>query len=852
MAFSDPSSGFFSPVTPSIGGDAPNVRQFSIPDVQNFNSPRAQPFEITRPVNYEPDATGGVIAKGIAQTLDNATTAADSVLKIGINDAARKGVADILNKQIQAGLDTKQDLLQDQDDSKTGGAKDAPTGFSQGLSKLDTIDKAARSGAMSNTQFYASAQDLVAGLKQKYPGYSSVVDEKIKSIIGTDPAEGIRASLQRDIDTLRKAQADKLDAVDKYLLTNQGDLPQGWQNGNRMEMLGVVQKAQAFRNKASDDALVRQTKVNQGLDASEDALQSFSWQYTNKAADVFNAWQKSVEKQTGKTLDQLIAGDIPIKDRDFVNSSLKTMQSSLYNTGNNILTQSNLPGSDPSHSIFASLARAGKGDQADKIMKQFDPFQRLIDATTSGDWATFKSEARTVNAIKDGRTAEIYANNPDFLNQSIILKDLPPSVLAQVTSSAPLAKLMADVTTNAYTLLNAKGGTPWSDGAKSHDNSYRQENQGKAPTSWGEQISMKTGILGAPDGDPKKVEQHFRDVYLDKDPTYFINQVMKGDSGMSGAMDVFNKFTNPAITKNVQNQPDDIKNGYQTWAKQNFARLSNRLGDDINANATSSPYYDVTYDKAVGQFVTVPTELGKQRPGLYAQSVNNFTSLNKLNSGLLSMKPIVEMNGGSMDNYVSQILPGLLLDPSQLKKDESSKAFQTEKNRNNYNKQGSFSTIEGDAPKQASKPLLDLIGKGESSGSYDSLFGVKDAKISSMSLDEVLGKQKELIKGGAESTAAGKYQFINKTLQGLKDEMGLKGTEKMTPELQDQLGQKLLERRGYNDFKSGKISKYDFVNNLSQEWAALPNMTGKGHYDGIGSNKSNVNLVDLLSTLDNL
>lgn len=88
---------------------------------------------------------------------------------------------------------------------------------------------------------------------------------------------------------------------------------------------------------------------------------------------------------------------------------------------------------------------------------------------------------------------------------------------------------------------------------------------------------------------------------------------------------------------------------------------------------------------------------------------------------------------------------------------------------------------------------------------------------------------------GQLSSAVGKYQFLRKTLRGLKQELGLSGEEKFTRRLQDHLFHALLLRRGYEEYRAGRMSKRQFALRLSQEWASLPNpRTGRSYYAGDG------------------
>lgn len=135
--------------------------------------------------------------------------------------------------------------------------------------------------------------------------------------------------------------------------------------------------------------------------------------------------------------------------------------------------------------------------------------------------------------------------------------------------------------------------------------------------------------------------------------------------------------------------------------------------------------------------------------------------------------------------------------------------------------------------------LLDFIGAKESRGNYNITVGGKtEPNLTNMTIAEVLEYQSGMLKRGHESTAVGKYQIIKATLQDLI-KMGYASTsDKFTPEVQDRLAVGLLKRRGLDNYLAGKISKEQFADNLSKEWASLPYRTGASYYAGVGSNKS--------------
>ena len=137
------------------------------------------------------------------------------------------------------------------------------------------------------------------------------------------------------------------------------------------------------------------------------------------------------------------------------------------------------------------------------------------------------------------------------------------------------------------------------------------------------------------------------------------------------------------------------------------------------------------------------------------------------------------------------------------------------------------------------KPLLDLIGEIESRGNYNAKFSQVNANedLSQFSVREIQRKQHRWGRSTG-SSAFGKYQFIRKTLGSLLDDLDIDDDALFTPELQDQLAEELLERRGLSKWAAGRMSDERFMDSLSKEWAALPYNTGRSYYAGDGRNKS--------------
>jgi peptidoglycan hydrolase-like protein with peptidoglycan-binding domain len=160
------------------------------------------------------------------------------------------------------------------------------------------------------------------------------------------------------------------------------------------------------------------------------------------------------------------------------------------------------------------------------------------------------------------------------------------------------------------------------------------------------------------------------------------------------------------------------------------------------------------------------------------------------------------------------------------------------------------------------KGLLDQIAAGEGTSDatarahgfasgYDVSLGygayvpanMRDKPISQMTLGEVKQLQAAMLanpRNGWNSSAVGRYQIVGTTLRGLQREMGLSDSTVFSPEVQDQMAARLLERRGLSRFQSGSMSATQFQNNLASEWASVARAdTGRSAYgQGTGTSSA--------------
>lgn len=152
--------------------------------------------------------------------------------------------------------------------------------------------------------------------------------------------------------------------------------------------------------------------------------------------------------------------------------------------------------------------------------------------------------------------------------------------------------------------------------------------------------------------------------------------------------------------------------------------------------------------------------------------------------------------------------------------------------------------------------LLDLIAKPESGGHYDIMMGGKrNPKILSMTLSELLKYQRAYKAGGAETAAAGRYQFMPDTMREVATSLGLNfNKDVFDPQTQDDLAIHLLRQKGLDRWLEGRMSDDQFMDRLAQVWAGLPSPSknGQSWYHGVGSNKASISIAAVQNTLNDI
>lgn len=195
-----------------------------------------------------------------------------------------------------------------------------------------------------------------------------------------------------------------------------------------------------------------------------------------------------------------------------------------------------------------------------------------------------------------------------------------------------------------------------------------------------------------------------------------------------------------------------------------------------------------------------------------------------------SVTDVVDETGSGADITVIPVEPVALPTPEELPHDDP---------------QNEATQAEADAVRYINQvaPLLNLIGKTEGTDrgrGYNETLGygaytdgpVNLIKMTLYTVDQLQTKMLAHPKNKLNSSAVGRYQFIRTTLRALKKKWGINNAKLFDPRMQDDLTYITLVGRGLVRWRKGELSLNGFIDNLSAEWASLPNSKGKGTYKG--------------------
>jgi len=383
------------------------------------------------------------------------------------------------------------------------------------------------------------------------------------------------------------------------------------------------------------------------------------------------------------------------------------------------------------------------------------------------------------------------------------------------------------------------------------------------------------------------------------------------NTGLSSREKFFKRMTTPELAQAAKQLGKEKE--YTAWVKKTSVALYSGNVEQVNATNTSSKAVDITFNPNTLQFeakfnpsvVKNPQQLAEyirnRNAGKGYAAMNNMpkdipvADLDAIKAGLDSIQKLNMINQALVEALKSE-QPGISsedlakelqtymgdLKASYSKEDpwqtralnaigdffaensaftggieKGSKADQKSRSGEDFGivpeGDANFNMIEDSRsalPDQDAASILAFVSHAEGAD-YGTLFGGSKADLETMTVAEVQALQRKHGKATG-SSATGAYQVMRKTLSDLIDQGVVDPDEPFTEDVQNRIGMALLSRRGYEDWKSGKLTTEEFANRLALEWASLPGANGKSAYEGVMNNKSTTDRSSFVSMLEGL
>lgn len=646
--------------------------------------------------DYKSDTSTGTGIKGLGDLGSAALTLTDQVIQQNATDTLRKGIDDIRDSfGVAAAADQSSGIAKA---VGAGGAEgvtlaqnepNQPIAINRLGNKIEGLTESYKQGGLSNSAYYAKLEAFVRETKAQFPGYGEVIDSKVAGIVGTTPANALRASLLQDVTNLQNKVQGQSDRWTTFEHTNSDAIHTIWrnyetlkQNGNAPSRAEVEQKVGQLRsreyimkdrtatlalNKASNEAI--------GQEAESIAITKAS----DISGNVLTGMTNAMGLQSPADFQTMFA-DIAAGKRKPLTPDEKTAVTQQFA----ILKQQ--------YGVqFDKFANSPlNSSTTDTLASKINNPNKLNDIREKG--------MQNLKDIEDGLVNEKYGQLAATANWNKATQEAAEGSILRNDKNAGLVTaarklygdqgLLAMYTTNPQMVSSQIEGlrqAGWASITQADDGT----NTAKEPSFLRQTLDMFKSNKG---NDGQLVKTHISDAKLQitdaekfADPTAGKKAVQylfgAGNRTLINAFDtktqvpVFNDLTSKTVTSAIGKMDKTSQQTYFGWANDSFLTVYNDQADAANQTAdvykNAGDYkLNLTYNPESAEFVYKP-ERAARDSGI-VQVANG--KLQGFNSAINSMKEVWKAQGLDPTTELYKALPSLNIQPGS----PVYKAIQTE------------------------------------------------------------------------------------------------------------------------------------------------------------------------------
>lgn len=755
---------------------------------------------------------------GLSDTFQNVTTVKDKGTQRAIEEDARAGFESV-NQDF--GLVPPADMQSE-------------------LDRVSTLQAARSQGKISETNYYGRLATLSKQLRAKYPRYEGIVDATIQSVTGTRPANAYRDALFGEMNALAKDASDETKYRRRYEDENAGEIttifPDYFSNPDKYDFNQVQAKVAQRKGeiytidsqKKMLDLRAKQGEMNE-TEATKVLSQEMAFLTQSELNRTINANGVTFEQSLQTFVSSGMAG-----------AELDTMIGQVAETETRM--RSTLMAKSREYVAKGWLTNDAANKAVDAAMY---PITEAKKALVGGDF-TYAARFATINkVIADRSLNEIFKKSPDAVVGAGLSK------MNETVGAEFFAQKMSQFDNLA---LEITGQVMMGSDPKIVENVVKSGDQKTARAMLGTALETIKNPSVAGEDLTNLMSQFFGPNAVD---------LMSGDVVNSEDLEkMYTMLLDPKVTEAIKQKgtPEDLRL-YTEFALEkaraipSFRAAAGNLNTVTGQMAEAKLSYDPTTNRIDIKTATSGAGFGNIGNKRILQSL-----VGSMNKTLAVLDPIAKANGAETQQMLQELIGSMVEMEKQPGKGIFSWMLEQMSMEAGASENGGGTSVQeisvdsgeidfvqealaargrrtnpSQVPDRNTADILDMIGQSEGAG-YDTLFGYSERKYGAvptqMTLKEVLELQDRMA-SDLGSSAVGKYQIMRYTLRDAIKALGLPLDTVFDEETQDRIATDyLLARRGYNEYKSGQLSKGKFLNNLAQEWASIPTASGESFYAG--------------------
>jgi len=609
------------------------------------------------PDRVQADTSAGKLAEGLGGIFGAGAKGID----LGLQDALKKQARDLIEPIRDAhGADVTPDEVppiagrgsrsakfESLGVLENGDVAAVPKQFAQNVSGLQRVTDAYQSGAMSDSHYFSSLETAVKQLRNRFPGYEEQIDNAVKDITGVIPANALRSSILRDMNSLQASAGAADKDNQSWYKTDQewiGMLYPGMSkaeaiaNREKLEILIGEKKGQKQRFELQSKALELEGKID------DRTRKQHETNITIRANEIASDALQTAQRMTGKSYSQIqeeIArlGDVPDPRKlQELSNQMGVFKTQVSLALNRFM---NTPMSKDS-----SLTPAAALQNPDRVKGITD--QALSFITTSEAQIGNKNPGLANSAANIGANQKIVdklnigVQYPSLRAAEVINDMAGQEGMKWVVQNSKLLPDALKAATDAaiFTQIDPKNPNP-----RSLDSVVKGigEATGK-PADGKTQKVLLDGFLKMTEAkDPAVAAQAMKVLY--QSPEFFAGLPENQKQA------AFVRLANPEFTKRVlavaETDPA-VKQHYTSWVENAFGALY-KQGIDDTQQAMAFNRLNVTFNPQTWQFsATLKDEYKPKQVGMSRVNADDpsMAYVQKLNAGLTMMKPVMEASYG--------------------------------------------------------------------------------------------------------------------------------------------------------------------------------------------------------------